>query len=321
MITIAVPLTVLALLLVLSLLLRPRRHASGIVRHGALWRSWSHWRARRQARIDAKLGHCLPEPVVEHRLGAEPVFDEINCLEHQDIQVDLISTDVDAWKRERDVTERALTFHSNAYSWRLLALGLGAGEWEASELFFRDLGAIGIQKHALSAMLTVGLFLLPIVASHTARSKDAKGRPRPSPWFPWVIGAFGLVALALGAYRVSSIPSDQGSSRTTEVAVAVIMVLASVGPALASDWVFRKLAPVAQLTKLRRQLRRKIRDGVRKIERARARRRNFDRDLREYRHEAKRLAAAYELENRRWRVHTMPANDPPDLRLVGKEQS
>ena len=289
---------------------------------GILGHIWRKWRARRRGHRHGKINQYAPELVIAIHLGKEPVWDPINNPEHHQIQIDQIPTDTDAWKTELNKTERELHHHVAAWVWRLLFAALAFGEFEGALLFFRDLGCVGLQRIALAAMLAIFLFILVYFAARLVTEKDAKGRPVRRRAANWVIGAFALVAIALAVFRVSTVPPAENGSRASEIAIAIIMVGATIGPAIAVEHVFRQLAPVARLTKLSKQLRKKITKQEAIQERAKAEDRRFGRYVIAWQNEAEMLTGQYQDAYILAGGKYFPANLPDknhDLHLVHKD--
>jgi len=128
--------------------------------------------------------------------------------------------------------------------------------------------------------------------------KRNKTKQGPSRWFILVLVAYAALAISLGVLRLSAVAADDTASRWTELATAVVMILATIGPAFLAELLLRRLAPVAQLTRHRRDLRRRLRDARRKHERAKAKVRFLARLREAWDAEAARLHAVYTLTHR-----------------------
>jgi hypothetical protein len=89
-----------------------------------------------------------------------------------------------------------------------------------------------------------------------------------SPWFLATIAAFALVMVAVTILRTLQAGNDDGS-RAEEFAIGIVMLATTCGGAVLAESIMTRRTPSVHLTKERRNLRRRLRNAVRRQDDAR----------------------------------------------------
>jgi len=82
---------------------------------------------------------------------------------------------------------------------------------------------------------------------------------RSKGWFYLTLAAYVALVLAVMLIRVNGVSSDESGSSDVDYAVGVVMLFATVGPALVGEMAMRRLLPAVRLRKERRNILRRIR--------------------------------------------------------------
>ncbi|MFI5298806.1 MAG: hypothetical protein ACHREM_11980 [Polyangiales bacterium] len=191
-------------------------------------------------------------------------------------------------------------------------------------MIFKDLGYAARERAILGLMLTCILFFLTWFAAHMATRTDDEGRPVRSKWLIAVLAAYTLLVLAVAIYRHTTIASGEETSPAGEIATSLLMLFTSVGPAWLFETLARKREPVAKLTRMRREIKRRLKTARAEHEGALAFTRVLSRSGQAWDYESKRLRAVYEhtYERRYTKLHGQPPPEedhrerPRDFRLI-----
>lgn len=295
-------------------------------RYAALRRFLLYVKTILLARFDAKYKTRNAARVIDRYLGPRPTFDPITNHEHAQIAKKLLTTEADKRKKDLHTIEDQLTHFTPSRYFTIGLVILFLGEYFGASLIFKDLGYAARERAILGLMLTCILFFLTWFAAHMATKSDEQGRPGRSRWLIAVLVAYTLLVLAVAVYRHSTIAAGEETNPAGEIATTLLMLFTSVGPAWLFETLARKREPVAKLTRMRRQIKRRLRKATVEHNAALAFTRQLSRMGQAWDYESKRLRAVYE--HTYERCYTKAHGTPPpeeergaphrELRVIGR---
>ncbi len=257
--------------------------------------------------VDGRAGCSLIDDEVCTRLGPTPAVDPAT-------QVDQARWVSDASQRSAlpalgaDINEREQGLATEPRKWLLICalVVLWLVESIASIQVMRTAGVENPERIALGLMLAGFVFAATAGTARVIEQKvrevarasgDEAKRTRTPRWlFLGALTAYAVFILALALIRSDEAAVGDGSSRVVEWAIAVIMVAATVGPALLAEIVIRHLFRVAPAHNVLRVKRRQYRDLKKRVEEASERLDDLARRQRRYDADRAGLSAIY----RRW---------------------
>lgn len=199
------------------------------------------WTTQANARKDAKVGVDSCDDFVGSVLGERPVFNP-SLPDHAKMDADL-KLDTTGHEAELQRLEDEVTQHPSRLltGWGLA--GCYAAEALACVSLMKSLGFQNPEKTVIGLMFAACVFWL------TTKAAEATGRGR---YFVYVVYAALVLAVAAARWAQMSDPSAVGW------AGAVVMMLATVGPAWLAEKLWKLRLPVAQLAKQIRNVRRRL---------------------------------------------------------------
>ncbi|MBI4434980.1 hypothetical protein HY635_04195 [Candidatus Uhrbacteria bacterium] len=138
-------------------------------------------------------------------------------------------------------------------------------------LLMASLGFENPSRTMFGIMFAAAIFLLTYVAARLGSTPSAgatAGAPPTQRWFYGVLAAYAVIIIAITVLRVDEMPGAEEGSRTYDLAAAIIMMCATIGPAWLAEVLMQRLLPMIPLIRTCALHRRRIADAKREYARA-----------------------------------------------------
>jgi len=217
-------------------------------------RWWRDWKVRLRAKRHAKYGHCRPDLIIAEFLGARPEIDQNDPAEadlHN--RISYLRAFIEEVKEALHAVRDELTKHTWILWLRLGVAGAYIVETIGSVLVLRDVGLSPRDRLPLGLALAACMFLITFVATKMGTRTDEQSTEHKQWWFPLVIGTYAVLIIALTIVRISA-ASNGDTSAATEIAMGVVMLFTTIGPALVAELLMSKMRPVSPLARKKNEL-------------------------------------------------------------------
>ncbi|MBI4143163.1 hypothetical protein HY480_04790 [Candidatus Uhrbacteria bacterium] len=164
-------------------------------------------------------------------------------------------------------------------------------------LLMASLGFENPSRTMFGIMFAAAIFLLTYVAARLGSAPAvgaAAGTPPTQRWFYGVLAVYAVIIIAITVLRVDEMPGAEEGSRTYDLAAAIIMMCATIGPAWLAEVLMQRLLPMIPLIRTRALHRRRIADAKREHARAVAGAKAATTRAEAWEHNAEQLRAMYE---------------------------
>jgi hypothetical protein len=235
----------------------PPTHGMFVLLPG-LRRWWRDWKVRLRAKRHAKRRLCRPDLVIGEFLGTRPEIDHNDPAEadlHN--RISWLRAFVETVKEALHAVRDELTKHTWILWLRLGIIGAYIVEVVGSVLVLRDVGLSPRDRFPLALALAACMFLITFVATKMGTRTDEQSAEHKQWWFPLVIGAYAILIIALTIVRVSA-ASNEDTSAANEIAMGVVMLFTTIGPALVAELLMSKMRPVSPLARKKNELTKRL---------------------------------------------------------------
>src|ERR1051325_1164838 len=154
-----------------------------------------------------------------------------------------------SWVRALDAAEKSLTHYSSRWLFRALFGGLVLAEFAGITHLLAHEGMQNPERSIVAFAGACILFFLTYKAAQSGKRKTL--------WYYLTCAAIALVIFAVTVLRHDETTTAE-SSALTNAASSIFLAVLTLGPGLLAKEGFLRLFPVAQLSRDRRRLRRKI---------------------------------------------------------------
>ncbi len=225
-------------------------------------RLWDRIRLPYRAEQDAEIGNEAIELRTIEMIGPRPAFDPEKNFAHRSVAFDLVNTAKQDELRPQVVAVREeLTRHPSPRHLLLGIVGLLLVEALAGIGVFREEGFPNPDRTIFGLMLAVGIVALTWLSVRLGTKKPGIRR---SPWFYFVVAAYGIVVLSVAFLRT------EGGGEDPSLPLAVLMVLLTAGTAWLIEYLIRLGAPAREQTRRLRRLEKELQIAEQPFLRAKA---------------------------------------------------
>lgn len=171
-----------------------------------------------------------------------------------------------------DDVERQLTDHSPPWFLCAILAGLFIVETIGCALLMESLGFENPTRSILGLMFAALTFFLTYITARLGWTPAAAPGPAGGTgtrrWFYVALAAYAILVIAITVLRIEDLPGDEEGSRLYDLASAIVMMCATIGPAWLAELTMRRLVPVLPLSNQRSLHRRRIANAKRSHARA-----------------------------------------------------
>lgn len=255
----------------------------------------------RAARRDAEHSLDSADPRITRELGLRPALEPALRHDHAQVVADLNRrVEEEEWTEDlRRAEEEAARYHPPFVFLLGLVLALLV-ELKGAVLVMKGFDVPSSERLAYGAALAFGLIALTALLTKVTPQRavrGADGQPSSAPAASRLVPAvYTLLILALTVMRLHG--ADDELSQTERYSQAIVMIVATVGPAWTAEWLLRRYGPVRHLAREIKLLKGRIREAKKARRRAERFTAGLARRGAQYDEAAARLRAGYQIEHR-----------------------